>query len=72
MRACFHADRWAELTRLVTRAIRERGDLTVGDIRTLLDSSRKYVVPLAEYLDAVGITRRVGDRRTLGPNAPGD
>ena len=68
----FHADRWVELTRLVTGAIRERGDLTVGDIRTLLDSSRKYVVPLAEYLDAVGITRRVGDRRTLGPNAPGD
>jgi selenocysteine-specific elongation factor len=67
-----HPERWKELTEIVSGAIRERGELTVSEIRTLLNSSRKYVVPLAEYLDAVGITRRVGDRRTLGPDAPGD
>ena len=65
-------DRWEELTKIVTSAIRERGGLTVSEIRTLLDSSRKYIVPLAEYLDAVGVTRRVGDQRVLGPNAATD
>jgi len=66
-----HAGRWAELTRRVADAIRQRGPLTVADIRTLLNSSRKYVVPIVERLDALEITRRNGDYRTLGPKAPG-
>ena len=65
-----HNERWDELSRLVCDAIRTRGGLTVGDIRTLLDSSRKYVVPICEALDAAGVTRRIGDRRECGPNAP--
>jgi selenocysteine-specific elongation factor len=64
-----HERRWAELLEKVQAAIRERGGVTVSEIRTLLNSSRKYVVPIAEYLDSVGITRRVGDRRVLGPKA---
>ncbi len=37
--------------------------VTVAEVRTLIDSSRKYVVPVLEYLDKTGFTRRVGDRR---------
>jgi selenocysteine-specific elongation factor len=66
-----HRNCWDELVRLVTSAIRERGSVTVADIRTLIDSSRKYVVPIAESLDAAGITKRVGDNRVLGPKAEG-
>ena len=33
--------------------------------RTMIDSSRKYVVPLVEYLDRSGFTKRVGDQRVL-------
>lgn len=65
-----HRRRWAELVEKLSAAIRERGSLTVAEIRTLLDSSRKYVVPIAEHLDSVGITRRAGDQRVLGPQAP--
>jgi len=65
-----HDRRWKELVERVTGAIRERGGITVADIRTLLNSSRKYVVPIVEALDAAGITRRVGDLRQLGPKAP--
>ncbi len=65
-----HRRRWDELTQRVAAAIRERGQLAVADIRTLLDSSRKYVVPIVERLDAQEITRRNGDFRTLGPKAP--
>ena len=64
-----HQSRWDELVRLVTSAIRERGSVTVADIRTILDSTRKYVVPIVESLDAAGITKRVGDTRVLGPKA---
>jgi selenocysteine-specific elongation factor len=64
-----HERRWKELVECVTGAIRQRGGVTVADIRTLLNSSRKYVVPIAEALDAAGITRRAGDLRQLGPKS---
>jgi selenocysteine-specific elongation factor len=37
--------------------------MTVSALREALGTSRKYAVPLAEYLDATGVTRRVGDLR---------
>jgi selenocysteine-specific elongation factor len=39
--------------------------LTVGEIRDLLGTSRKFAVPLCEYLDRSGVTRREGDLRVL-------
>ena len=39
------------------------GGMTVSDVRDALGTSRKYAVPLLEYLDAKGLTRRVGDVR---------
>ncbi|MDQ6710603.1 MAG: selenocysteine-specific translation elongation factor [Candidatus Dormibacteraeota bacterium] len=39
--------------------------LTVAVARDLLSSSRRYVLPLLEWLDAQKITRRVGDDRIL-------
>jgi selenocysteine-specific elongation factor len=65
-----HERRWQELVQLVADAIQKRGGITVADVRTLLNSSRKYVVPIVEALDAAGITRRSGDLRQLGPKAP--
>ncbi len=65
-----HADAWDAVVRRVSGALRTGGPRTVAEIRDLLKSSRKYVVPLVEQLDAAGITRRVGDRRVLGPKAP--
>ncbi len=39
------------------------GGMTVSDVRAALGTSRKYAVPLLEYLDAQGMTRRAGDVR---------
>lgn len=64
------ARRWIELVNAVCGAIRTRGPMTVADIRSLLGTTRKYMVPIAEKLDALGITRRTGDLRALGPQAP--
>jgi selenocysteine-specific elongation factor len=51
----------------VADAVVERGAVTVSDVRDLLGSSRKYVVPLLGRLDAEGVTRRRGDQRIAGP-----
>ncbi|HEY3318107.1 MAG TPA: selenocysteine-specific translation elongation factor [Coriobacteriia bacterium] len=45
--------------------LREHGTLLAKDARDVLGTSRKYVVPLLEWLDAQGVTKRVGDERVL-------
>ena len=52
----------------VRSRIETQGPVTVAEIRDLLGTSRKYAVPLCEWLDATGATRRQGDTRVLGPN----
>ena len=41
------------------------GAFTVAEARDTLGLSRKYVVPLLEFLDRRGVTRRSGDLRTF-------
>lgn len=43
--------------------------MAMSDLRDLLQTSRKYAVPIGEYLDRVGVTRRDGDRRMLAARA---
>jgi selenocysteine-specific elongation factor len=40
--------------------------ITMGDLRDLLGTSRKFAVPLATILDRRGVTVRRGDRRLAG------
>jgi selenocysteine-specific elongation factor len=56
-----------EARRKVREAIETAGPLTVAQIRDLLGTTRKYAVPLCEWLDQTGATRRRGDVRVLGP-----
>jgi len=59
-----HADADADMRRMVKeRLTQQGGGLTVAEIRDLLGTTRKYAVPLCEYLDRVGVTRREGDLR---------
>ncbi len=43
----------------------QNGSITVAQVRDLFDTSRKYALALLEYLDAKGVTKRVGDERVL-------
>lgn len=62
----------------VERGIREqlRGllanghGLTLSEIREILNTTRKYAVPLCEYLDRIGFTKRQGDVRVLAETSP--
>ena len=59
----------AEAVRAVVATCGEKGEVSPGDLREALGLSRKYLIPLLEWLDGRGITVRVGDLRRLGPNA---
>jgi len=65
-----HADRLAELRAAVSALIEGEGPATVSQIRQRLGTSRKYVVPIVEYLDRNGFTRREGDLRSLVRHSP--
>ena len=52
----------------VVGMLRLGDEVTVASLRDRLQTSRRYALALLEYLDAVRVTRRVGDRRALGPH----
>ncbi len=49
----------------VEEFLREREKATASELRELLNVSRKYAIPILEYLDRIGVTYRKGDYRYL-------
>lgn len=47
----------------LVRHLKERGEVSVAEVRELWQTSRKYAVPLLEYFDQKHVTRRQGDKR---------
>lgn len=43
----------------------DKEEITLAEYRDLLDSSRKYTLPLLNYFDQQGLTKRIGDKRIL-------
>jgi len=60
----------AELRRTVIERLSTGSAMTMADLRDLLGTTRKYAVPIGEYLDRIGLTRREGDVRKLGQVEP--
>jgi selenocysteine-specific elongation factor len=58
-----HVERERELRDAVRQLAAAGPGVTVSQLREHLHSSRKYMVPIVEYLDRVGFTRREGDLR---------
>ncbi|HVK11601.1 MAG TPA: SelB C-terminal domain-containing protein, partial [Gemmataceae bacterium] len=65
-----HTDTHAELRAKLQERMAGGAALTVAEIRDLLGTTRKYAVPLCEYLDKVGWTKRAGDLRTWAGGPP--
>jgi selenocysteine-specific elongation factor len=61
----FARSAYEQAVRLLRAHLAEHRTLTVAAARDLLGSSRRYVLPLLEWMDAQKITRRVGDDRIL-------
>ena len=60
-----HRDHLQELEALVRRRWTPGSLLDVGAVKDLTGLSRKYVIPLLEYLDAKHVTRRSGNERVV-------
>lgn len=61
-----------QIENLVSRMRREFPSgqtFTVPEFKEILGLSRKYAIPVLEYLDRVRVTRRIGDGRILVENA---
>lgn len=52
-------------TTAVTEALSRSGELSTGDLRSVLDTNRRFAVLILEVLDSRRITKRVGDKRVL-------
>ena len=61
----FTSAAYADMAARIVAHLQENGSVTVADARTIFGTSRKYVLPLLEYLDRQRVTRRVGDERVL-------
>ncbi len=61
----YRATQIAEIRSRVEEHLRERRRMTAAEFRDILGTSRKYAVPLLEWLDAHAVTVRNGDYRTL-------
>lgn len=62
-----HADTEARLKEMLSERMADGQGMTLSEIREMLDTTRKYAVPICEYLDRTGFTIRDGDLRRLNP-----
>lgn len=65
----YHTPALAELVRKTVERLDGEAEATPAELREVLGLSRKYLIPLLEWLDSQGVTSRQGDRRRLGPHA---
>ncbi|GIT01691.1 MAG: selenocysteine-specific translation factor [Chloroflexota bacterium] len=61
----FDAVVYREMTGRIVQHLKDHGNITVAEARTMFNTSRKYILPLLEHMDQQQITRRTGDERIL-------
>lgn len=61
----FTAAAYKEMVDRVIAYIRERGKVTLAEVRDMFGTSRKYAQALLEYMDEKKLTRRIGDERVI-------
>jgi selenocysteine-specific elongation factor len=61
----FHRDAVEQARETLTTYIQEQGGLESVKFKYLLNTSRKFAIPLLDYFDRIGLTRRSGYTRYL-------
>jgi len=61
----FHCVAVERAREVLIEHLRKEGRLESVDFKYLLDTTRKFAIPLLDYFDRVGILRRVGNTRYL-------
>ena len=61
----FHRNVIEDFKEKVLTYLRANKEMTPSDFKSTLNLSRKYMIPLLEYLDEIKLTIRTGDKRIL-------
>lgn len=61
----FHPKAVEKAKQIARQLCQQQGSFTVSQFREALNTTRKYAIPLLEFLDRIGVTIRKGDVRTL-------
>jgi selenocysteine-specific elongation factor len=61
----FHREAVDRAREILVEFMRKEGRLESVKFKYLLDTTRKFAIPLLDYFDDVGVTRRVGNTRYL-------
>ena len=61
-----HMDKFKELIEFIRDLFKREETLKISDVRTFTNSSRKYIIPIMEYLDSKNYTRRLEEDRVKG------
>ncbi|MFH1662670.1 MAG: selenocysteine-specific translation elongation factor [Chloroflexota bacterium] len=56
---------YEEIEEKIVSFLEKKGEISIQDINSLFGFSRKYIIPLLQYMDIKGITRRKGNVRIL-------
>jgi len=64
----FHKEILDLLKDKLVEYLKTHGRISIQEFKNLIGTSRKYVIPLAEYFDQIKVTIRVGDERILRSN----
>jgi selenocysteine-specific elongation factor len=65
----FHHEVIEDLKQKAASYLTTKKEMTPSDFKSVVDISRKYMIPLLEYLDEIKLTIRVGDKRILRSQA---
>lgn len=60
-------ENFARMKKAVVAFLSKQNSATVSELRQELQTSRRIIIPFLEQLDRDGVTRRVGDKRVIGP-----
>ena len=61
----FRKKDYEEMVEKIKTAIQQKGQVTLAEVRNMLDTTRKYIQALLEHLDSIDVTMRDGDVRRL-------
>jgi selenocysteine-specific elongation factor len=67
----FPVDAWSEITAFIREQLETHGEMPVAALRDRFGLTRKYVIPILEETDRIGLTARQGDVRVKGAKFDG-
>jgi selenocysteine-specific elongation factor len=54
-----------QMLNTIAKFLSENGSATASQLRQKIGTTRRVIIPFLEYLDRIGVTRRIGDERVL-------